>query len=95
MLDYSSFIPIIPFVPFIPPLFIPELFQYSGNYHPCLSDHALIYGALKQKINLNKPKIINFRSFKNFDSELFKRHLDMAPWHIIQLFDEVDDQVHA
>ena len=31
----------------------------------------------------------------NFDSELFKRHLDMAPWHIIQLFDEVDDQVHA
>ena len=95
MLDYSSFIPIIPFVPFKPPLFIPELFQYSGNYHPCLSDHALIYGALKQKINLNKPKIINFRSFKNFDSELFKRHLDMAPWHIIQLFDEVDDQVHA
>lgn len=73
----------------------PELFQYSGNYHPCLSDHAPIYGALKQKINLNKPKIINFRSFKNFDSELFKRHLDMAPWHIIQLFDEVDDQVHA
>ena len=49
----------------------PELFQYSGNYHPCLSDHALIYGALKQKINLNKPKIINFRSFKNFDSQLF------------------------
>ena len=31
----------------------------------------------------------------NFDSELFKCHLDMAPWHIIQLFDEVDDQVHA
>ena len=73
----------------------PELFQYSGNYHPCLSDHVLIYVALKKKINLNKPKIINFRSFKNFDSELFTRHLDMAPWHIIQLFDEVDDQVHV
>ena len=73
----------------------PELFQYSGNYHPCLSDHVLIYVALKQKINMNKPKIINFRSFKNFDSELFTRHLDMAPWHIIQLFDEVDDQVHV
>ena len=57
----------------------PELFQYSGNYYPCLSDHALVYGALKQKINLNKPKIITFRSFKNFDSELFKRHLDTAP----------------
>lgn len=73
----------------------PELFQYSGNYYPCLSDHALIYGALKQKINLKKPKIITFRSFKNFDSELFKRHLDTAPWHIIQLFDDVDNQVHA
>ena len=42
----------------------PELFQYSGNYHPCLSDHALIYGALKQKINLNKPKIINLEVSK-------------------------------
>ena len=28
----------------------PELFQYSGNYHPCLSDHALIYGLLSRKL---------------------------------------------
>ena len=40
----------------------PDVFQYSGNYYPCLSDHALIYGVLKQKINPNKPKCITFRS---------------------------------
>lgn len=52
-----------------------------------------MYGALKQKINLNRPTIINLRRFKNFDSE--RINFDTAPWHIIQLFDEVDDQIHV
>ena len=42
----------------------PDSFQLSGNYHPCLSDHDLVYGVLKQKINHNKPKVITFRSYK-------------------------------
>ena len=48
----------------------PDVFQYSGIYYPCLSDHALIYGVLKQKINPNKPKCITFRSYKNFDPDV-------------------------
>lgn len=73
----------------------PDVFQYSGNYYPCLSDHALIYGVLKQKINPNKPKCITFRSYKNFDPDVYKQLLSSAPWHIGQLFDEVDDQVYV
>ena len=42
----------------------PDSFQLSGNYHPCLSDHDLVYGVLKQKINHNKPKVITFRSYR-------------------------------
>ena len=34
----------------------PDSFQLSGNYHPFLSDHDLVYGVLKRKINHNKGK---------------------------------------
>jgi len=63
----------------------PELFKYSGNYYPSLSDHALIYGVLKGRVNSNKPKVITFRSFKNFEPDVFKQHLSTAPWHTGQL----------
>ena len=36
----------------------PELFKYSGNYYPSLSDHAMIYGFLKEGVNSNKPRIV-------------------------------------
>ena len=32
----------------------PELFKYSGNYYPSLSDHALIYGILKERVKTNQ-----------------------------------------
>ena len=73
----------------------PELFKYSGNYYPSLSDHALIYGVLKERVNSNKPKVITFRSFNNFEPDVFRQHLSTAPWHIVQLFDEVDGHAHA
>lgn len=70
----------------------PDSFQLSGNYHPCLSDHDLVYRVLKQKINHNKPKVI---TFKNFDPEHYKQLLYSAPWHVGQLFDDVDDQAYV
>ncbi|PFX13684.1 Lactadherin [Stylophora pistillata] len=72
-----------------------DCFQLSGNYHPCLSDHDLVYGLLKQKINHNKPKIITFRSYKSFDPEQYNQLSSSAPWHSGQLFDDVDDQAHV
>ena len=55
-----------------------DSFQLSGNFHPCLSDHDLVYLVLKQKINHNKPKVITFRSYEK----------------IGQLFDDVNDQAY-
>jgi len=73
----------------------PELFKYSGNYYPSLSDHALVYGVLKESLNLSRLRSIKAPSYKNFESNLFKQCLSTAPWHICHLFDEVDDQTHA
>jgi len=64
----------------------PELFKESGNYYPALSDHALIFGIVRDRIKSNKPKIISFRSFKNFNAETFNQELSLAPWHVGEIF---------
>lgn len=38
---------------------------------------------------------ICFRSLKHFDSALFKQGLHNAPFHIIEVFDDVDDKYYA
>lgn len=70
------------------------LWPYQATSVSCLSDHDLVYGVLKQKINHNKPKVITFRSYKNFDPEHYKQLLSSAPWHVGQLFDDVNDQAY-
>ena len=40
-----------------------------------------------------KPRIIRFRSVKNFDEEKFQEHLNSAPWHVGEVFDSVEDRV--
>ena len=42
----------------------------------------------------NKPKVITFRNYKNFDPEHCKELLSSAPWHVGQLFDNVNDQAY-
>lgn len=37
----------------------PEYFKHSGNYYPSLSDHALIYGVLKQSYVLEAIKALS------------------------------------
>ena len=38
---------------------------------------------------------IPFRSYKNFDPEHYKQVLSSVPWHVGQLFDDVDDQAYV
>ncbi|XP_078361285.1 uncharacterized protein LOC144645583 [Oculina patagonica] len=72
----------------------PELFKYSGIYHSALSDHALIYGILRNKAKVHRSKTISFRSYNNFNAEAFKEQLSVAPWHVGEIFSEVDDKVY-
>ena len=70
-----------------------HLFVQSGIYDPGLSDHPLVYGFMQDKAAKVKPRIIKFRSVKNFDEEKFQEHLNSAPWHVGEVFDNVEDRV--
>ena len=72
----------------------PDLFKHSGIYHPSLIDHCLIYGILKDKVLSHRLKVITFRGYKNLDECHFKESLSMAPWHVGEIFDEIDDQAY-
>ena len=41
----------------------------------------------------NEPKIIFYRSFKNFSEDRYKKDLEDAPFHVSQVFEDVDDQM--
>ena len=60
----------------------PDQFKCGGIYHPSLSDHALIYGILKEKLPRQPSKVITFRSYKNFDCDKFTQDLSEASWHV-------------
>jgi len=38
--------------------------------------------------------LINLRSYKNFDHEKFTRDLSEAPWHVGEVFDDLEDQAY-
>ena len=39
-----------------------------------------------------KTKVVNFRSCTDLDQQVFRDHLASAPWHVAEVFDDVDDQ---
>ena len=54
----------------------------------------LIYGIMKEKARKHSPRIIHFRSYKNFDPVKYDNLLMTAPWHVGNLFDDVEDKVY-
>ena len=69
-----------------------DMFMQCGTYDTALSDHLLIYGLMKETVKRYQNKIITFRNYKNCDMEVFTNELATAPWHVGDLFDDVDDQ---
>ena len=53
-----------------------------------VADHCLV----AVTFNL-KASCIFIRSYKNYNSELFRRDLMCVPFHIFNIFDDFDDQV--
>ena len=54
----------------------PLCFKNSGSYETGISDyHHLIYSMFKSSFKKAPPKIIEYRSFKNFDEECFRSDL--------------------
>jgi hypothetical protein len=67
----------------------------SGVFDAQISDHVLVYTILRLTTpRLNSQKVCT-RSYKNFDKYSFQRDLQNALFHIMDIFDEVDDKVYV
>lgn len=72
----------------------PELFNDCGVYDPELSDHALVFGFLREsgrgQISARQDYLIQI--IKVFDAKKYKEDLIQAPWHVSEIFDTIDDK---
>ena len=67
----------------------------SGVVDKHISDHSLVYTILRSSAPRARSRKICFHSLKNFSQENFVRDMQFVPFHIINLFDELDDKVYA
>jgi hypothetical protein len=58
-----------------------------------ISDHLPISLIIDWSIPDPPFKVITRHSFKKFDSDAFNEDLAVAPWSLIDLFDDTDDKV--
>ena len=68
-----------------------ERYATSGSLHLGLSDHDLIFTVRKNKNSRPKPRLIEFRSMKNFKLPDFLADLKRVPWSSAYTFDNADD----
>ena len=55
--------------------------------------HNYIGGAIKMPGPKDERQSITYRSFKNFKDETYLNDLETAPFHVSQVFEDVDDQL--
>ena len=60
-----------------------------------ISDHELIYVTLRLKKARSKPIYITTRSFKHYSPIDFSNDVSLAPWSIVDVFDDVEDKIYA
>ena len=60
-----------------------------------ISDHDLVYVTLKLKKARAKPVYITTRSFKHYSPVDFSNDVSLAPWSIVDVFDDVEDKLYA
>ena len=68
-----------------------DIFKECGVYDPDISNHLMVYGILTERMKYHQSKVITFRGFKNLDIGKLKETLSIAPWHVGEMFDCVED----
>ena len=64
----------------------------STNFDCGLSDcHDMICTSLREQCDQPIKKKVTFRSYKNFDTAQFNEDLSRVPFHVAQIFDDIDD----
>ena len=70
----------------------PKRFNQTVCADTGLSDfHNIVCTSTKFHIQKLKPVTIQYRSYKNFNEDLFKHDLDRIPYHVSDIFDDVND----
>lgn len=72
----------------------PELFKNCGVCEVGISDHALVYGLVKERHCFYESKVLTVRSYEELNEKELQTDLDIAPWHVSGIFDSIDDQYY-
>lgn len=68
----------------------------SDVIDPGLSDHSLVYCAMKSGRYRAPPKTIQFRSYKNYNRDSFVSELRQVPWHVaVNNHEDIDDCIYT
>ena len=68
-------------------------FHNPINVHCGYSDfHNMVGCVTKLQIPPQEPRVIKYRSYKNFSEEKFKEEVNQIPFHVREIFDDVSDQ---
>lgn len=57
----------------------PELFKECGVCDVGISDHALVYGLIKERNCFYESKVLTVRTYKELNEQQLRMDLDMAP----------------
>ena len=68
----------------------PSKTKISGSVDLGISDHHLIFTVFKVAGSNAKPKIISGKNYKSVGVKQLKCDFDQAPWHVLEIFDEID-----
>ncbi len=67
-------------------------FLKSGSLNTGLSDtHHLVYGVLRTGFTKDGPRRVCYRSFKNFNVDNYNADVAQAPFHVMEIFEDIDD----
>ena len=68
----------------------------SDVIDPGLSDHSLVYCAMKSGRYRAPPNTIQFRSYKNYNRDSFVSELRQVPWHVaVNNHEDIDDCINT
>ena len=66
----------------------------SSVLNSSISDHDLVYIILRLKRDRNSAAFVSKRSFKEYSKELFASEISLAPWSVLDIFDDPDDKLY-
>ena len=67
----------------------------TGVVDTQISDHSLVYTIMRVTLPRLSSRKIAFRSFKKFDRDKFVEDFSVAPFHIMDIFDDPDDMLYV